>query len=552
VFPIFLFPYYAPWVQHDWKATRKLTVNLGFRMDFNIPPSECFNRINRGFDAQADTPIDAMVDREVHTGFPRITGSMLFAGQGGVPRQAANIYGRAMQPRIGLAYLLARRTVVRGGWRRYFINPNKDYLQTNGFSQSTPYTFSGDEGRTAVNQKIGDPFPNGIRTPAGSARGPLSYVGQGFNFVNSCFATPHTSQYSFSIQQLFTARTRLEIASSANRGRSLQSSRTFNEDEPDLRDNCNFMLGGNPAICDEPIPNPFFQLEPFNDTNWFISRNLSRYQLSRPFPQFVAITELMRNDGRSWDNSLQATFNVRNARTNLNMNYTWSKNLEQGGWLDPLHGMMERGLTSFDRPHRFVVSAVTQLPFGRKQPLFRNARGWLGKLVTGWQNSTIVSQQTGRPWNLPANTIQLADSRLPIDWSASRVQAVRPCVSRWNENNTVTMLRFSEVDFGCRQVSWLVVPRYNPRYTPFRSPNIRLQSTFMVDASLSKDTRLTERTRLQFRAEVFNLLNSFFVVQQMFNMNAENVNFGSIEKAAMSAPNSNYPREVQLALKLIW
>jgi hypothetical protein len=552
VFPIYLFPYYAPWVQHDWKVTRRLTINGGLRFDFNIPPKERFNRMNRGFDPKAASPVEGMIDRTAFPDFQRIEGSMLFAGLNGTPRHAADIFGRAIQPRIGVAYQLNGKTVLRGGWGRFFLNPNNDYLQTNGFSQSTPYTNSGDEGRTAANQRINDPFPNGIRVPAGNSRGPLSYVGQGFNFVNSRFEIPHTNQYSFSIQRLVSARSRFELAYSANRGRRLQSSRTFNEDEADLRDSCNFMLGGNPAICDQGQPNPFFGLEPFNDTNWYISRTLSRYQLARPFPQFGAITELMRNDGKSWYNSMQATFNIRNKRTNLNMNYTWSKTIERQGFLDALRYVMQRGLVAYDRPHRFVVSAVTQLPFGRNQPLLRNAKGLLGKAVSGWQNSVIMSQQSGRPWDLPANVIQLSDSRLPINWGASRIQAVQPCVARWNENATVTMLRYSEVDHGCKQASWLVLPRYTARFTPFRSPNIRLQGTFMVDTSLSKDTQITEKVRMQFRAEVFNALNSFFVVQQMFNTNPENVNFGSIEKAAMSAPNSNYPRQIQLAVKFIW
>jgi hypothetical protein len=260
----------------------------------------------------------------------------------------------------------------------------------------------------------------------------------------------------------------------------------------------------------------------------------------------------MRNDGRTWYNSLQASFNVRTKFTTLNANYTWSKNIEENGWLDPLRGVKQRGLTAFDRPHRFVVSAVSQLPFGRGRALFSGARGFWGKLISGWDNSVIVSQQSGRLWNLPANVIQLKDSRVPIGWSAARVQAISPCVSRWNENNTITMLRFSEVDHGCKEASWLVVPRFNPRYTPFRSPNIRMQGTFMVDTSLNKTTQISEKLRVQFRAEVFNLLNSFFVVAAQFNNNAENVNFGSIEKAALSAPNSNYPRQIQLAVKLIW
>jgi hypothetical protein len=74
----------------------------------------------------------------------------------------------------------------------------------------------------------------------------------------------------------------------------------------------------------------------------------------------------------------------------------------------------------------------------------------------------------------------------------------------------------------------------------------------MIDFSLSKTTRLSERLRVQFRAECFNLLNSFFDVREQFNNDPENPNFGTVNKAAISAPNSNYPRQVQLAVKLLW
>jgi hypothetical protein len=551
-FPLFLFPYYAPWLQYDWKVTPKLTLNAGIRMDFNVPPHERFNRLNRGFDPNAASPVDSMIDRERFPDTPQIRGALLFAGVNGSPTNAADIYGKAIQPRLGAAWAVRRTTVLRGGWGRFYSNPNNDYLQLNGFSQATPYANSGSEGRTGVENKIANPFPNGIRKPTGSSLGALSYVGQSFNFVNSRFRIPYVDQFSFGLQHQLFPKARLEITYAASRARDLQSSRTFNEDDADLRDSCNMMLGGSTSICDQGLPNPFLGLAPFLDTNWYISNTLSRYQLNRPYPQFQGLTELMRNDGRTWYNSLQTSFNVRNRYTTLNANYTWSKNIEQSGWLDPLRDVMQRGLASFDRPHRFVISAVTQLPFGRGRALFSQHRGLLGRLISGWDNSVIVSQQSGQLWSLPSNVIQLKDPRREIDWNASRVQAIEPCVLRWNENNTVTMMRYSEVDYGCKDAHWLVVPRFNPRYTPFRSPNIRLQGTFMVDASLNKTTQITEKLRLQFRAEVFNVLNSFFLVRSQFNNNPENANFGSVEKAAVSAPNSNYPRQIQLAIKLLW
>ncbi len=545
VFPIFMFKYSAPWIQHDWKLSPRLTINTGLRVDFNVPPVERFDRMNRGFDSTIVSPLDSQIDHAKFPDLPVIKGAMLFAGLNGIPRQAANTDYNTIQPRIGFAYALTPRTVLRGGWGRYYINPNNDYLQTNGFSLTTPLVFSGDEGRTAVNQKINDPFPNGIIIPYGNAQGTLAYVGRGFNFVNADFRIPYVNSFSFGFQRALSSRARIELTYAGSRGGDLQTSKSFNDADTTIRDKCNYMLGGNPSYCNNGIPSPFYNLPAFQDTNYFISKTISRANYFRPYPQFGGITELMRNDGKSWYNSLQTSFSIRNRWTNLSSNYTFSKTVEQGGFLDPLNNVVQRSLAAYDHTHRFVLSGVTQLPFGR------NSRGWTAKLLKGWENSIIVSTQTGRPWDLPGNVLYLKDARIPIDWNVARVQAIKPCVNRWNENNTITLQPFS-ADYGCQDVNFLLTPSYNPRYTPYRDGRLRLQGSRLVDFALNKMTNLNERYRLQFRAEVFNALNSFFLVGQSFNNNADNAGFGSIVKAAVSAPNSNYPRQIQLAVKLLW
>lgn len=545
VYPIYMFPYMAPWFQGDWKLTRKLTVNAGLRWDFNRPPQERFLRMNRGFDADYSSPLNALIDRARFPELPELKGRLLFAGVDGVPARAANLYKWAVQPRIGVAYALNSKTVLRGGYGRFAVNPNNDYLQTNGFSISTPLVFSVNENREPLNNKIEDPFAQGILKPPGASEGATSFVGRGFSFVNSDFIIPSVSQFSFGVQRALWSRSRLEITYSGSRGNRLQNSKVFNDAEVSFRDRCNFMLGGNPAYCDQNLPNPFRGLEAFQDTTYYTATNVSRGQLLRPFPQFTGLTELMRNDGRNWYNSLQTTYTVRAKRVTLTGNYTFAKNVEQNGFLDPLNNVMQRGLVAFDKPHRFVVSSITQLPFGRK------SHGWQKMLLAGWEHTTIFQLASGRPWDLPSNVQYLKDARIPLDWSGARVQAVAPCVQRWNENNTITYLQHA-TDYGCKEANWLVVPRFNPRYTPFRASNIRLQGVRMLDMSLNKTTAINERYRVQFRAEVFNVTNSFRVIGAVFNNNAENVNFGSIEKAAVSAPQSNYPRQVQLAVKFIW
>ena len=108
---VYKYAYYAPWVQDDWRITNRLTLNLGFRWDFNLPPTERFNRMNRGFDPAAANPVDQLINRQQFPGFPTVTGGLLFAGVNGQPRGAANTYMRAIQPRVGFAYRLTNKLV---------------------------------------------------------------------------------------------------------------------------------------------------------------------------------------------------------------------------------------------------------------------------------------------------------------------------------------------------------------------------------------------------------------------------------------------------------
>lgn len=552
-FPIYMYRYMAPWVQHDWKATSRLTLNFGFRFDFNYPPNERYNRMNRGFDPDVISPVDSMIDRKAFPDFPTIRGGLLFAGENGLPRTAADLYKKTWQPRVGAAYAITRKTVLRGGWGRYYMNPTNDFQQNYGYTQATSGSWSTDSNRTGIPDRISNPFPVVLK-PRGSADGLLTYVGRSFNFVNTKFEIPHVDQFSFSIQRAVTARSRWEITYSGSRGKRLQTTKPFNDvEDASFRDGCNFMLGGNRNYCDAGLPNPFRNLAPFEGTSFYTNVTVSRAQLLRPFPQFSTFNEYMRNDGYSWYNSLQTSYNARLRNgTNLNVNYTFAKNMRQTGWMDPVNNIMYRAVYDWDKPHRFVASAITPLPFGRGRKFLNKAGGWTNRIAGGWQSTFIFQIFSGQPWQPPANVIILKDPRVKINWDQPVVRAIKSCVIRWNNDNTITWMQYS-LDQGCTEPNWLIVPPYTaPRLLPDRDATIRLQTVKMVDFSLSKMTRLSERFNVQFRAECFNLMNSFFVTRENFNNTPDNPNFGTINKAAVSAPNSNYPRQIQLAVKLIW
>jgi hypothetical protein len=490
MYPIYLFPYYSPWVQYDWKVRSSLTMNLGMRWDANLPPVERYNRMNRGFDVNVISPVDAMIDHSKYPylNFP-IRGGLLFAGMNGLPRTATDAYLRTFQPRIGVAYSPVSKVVIRGGWGRYYINPNNDYLQNVGYNASTSLVVSGDSNRTALPGLLSNPFPV-VNQPIGNSRGLMTFVGNQFNFVNTHFVTPHVDQFSIDIQRSLGRRARIDVAYVGSRGNKLQSNKTFNEDgDATIRDQCNYLLGAaSQSYCTQGLANPFQGLAGFEGTAFFTNSTRSRYDLNRVFPQFNnSLTQYTRNDGRSWYNSVQASFNVRaKAGINLNTNYTFAKTIERNGFLDNLNNVMQQGLSSNDRPHKFVFSMIGQLPVGKGRRWFHNSHGVVGQFISGWETTTIFQIFSGKPWTLPTTVVYLKDARNPnFTWNAPRVQAVQPCVLNWDNTNRITWQQYS-LDYGCTEANWLIVPSYNPRYTPTYDGRVRLQTVRLMDASRTR------------------------------------------------------------------
>lgn len=565
--------YYAPWVQNDWKVNRRLTLNLGLRWDINVAPDERYDRLNRGFDPNAVSPIDRLIDRTRFPGFPQIKGGLLFAGVDDTPRIASDIDWNNIQPRIGVAYLLNDKLVMRGGWGMYFVNPNNDYLQFNGFQITTDIISTLDNGRTPLPNTVSNPFPQGFTVPLGTTGGLNTFAGRnGFNFVNTAFDVPYVHQFSLGFQYQLPWESKLELSYVGNRTLKLQTTRPFNEPSLELRRRCNPLEGGNPAFCNEQLPNPFFGIEAFRGTNRFTNAQLSRWELSRPYPQFGNFTEVARNDGRIDYDSFQLTFEKRATRgLNTVITYTLSKQIEEWGFNDVQLGIEQRGLYFADRPHRFTVGSVYQLPFGAGQRWLNFSNGFLSRLVSGWESSFILQWQSGRPWDLNENIEYLnQDATIKdIQWKGSdQVWALRTypsrtnpavrsvCAARRNDDGTLSLISYSANLDGCTLANVDMIRRnasgFVPRYTSFRHPSIRLHSPPTADLSFNKQTKITETTSLQFRFEMFNFTNTFSYRVRQFTNNPDDSTFGSLFPRLAGDTEVAYPRHIQLALKFIF
>jgi hypothetical protein len=258
VFPIFMAKYYAPWIQEDWKVTRKLTLNFGFRWDANLPGVERYNRINYGFDAGAVNPANSRINTALLiNGLTRINGGLGFAeaGQAAVRPDWNNV-----QPRFGFAYSFNQRTVLRGGYGRYYVNPvGAPGYPTNGFSIQTPFVGSVDSNRTPVANSLANPFPDGVLRPAGSQLGLETFLGLGFSYSNQHFVVPKVDNYSFGIQRQLPWNIAAELSYVGSRTYDAQSQfNGINEPTLAFRDQCDvdqgWQLGGLRPAPAQSVP----------------------------------------------------------------------------------------------------------------------------------------------------------------------------------------------------------------------------------------------------------------------------------------------------------
>jgi hypothetical protein len=561
-YPTFRWNYYAPWVQDDWKVTGRLTLNLGFRWDLNTPVFEEQDRINYGFDTQAINPVSAKINQQQFPGY-QVRGGLGFVDVDGNPRYPYQFDKNNVQPRVGFAYRLGEKTVVRGGYGLYYLNVTGT-SDSNGFGITTPLITSLDGDRTST-FPLSNPFSQGITPAPGSALGLETFLGRDPSFSNLDFVNPYVHQFSLGTQRELPGRTTVEISYVGSRTMQEQNRwGGFNQPPASLRDQCDPTKGGRVSYCNELLPNPFYQVPGFEGTARFTSPTLSRYELSRPFPQFTGITMLDRNDGRIWYNSLQMLANKRmSAGITISGNYTWSRMIEENGGGNQIGGttttnptitevdrFVQRSSYESDRRHRVTISGVYRLPFGRERRFLAGANHLVNGIAGGWEVAGMWLFNSGRPWGLPQNVLYVKDARIKdVDYGAPVIRGVQNCVAQMNDQGVVTMLGYAAAA-GCTEPNFIIRPNYTRTAVNFHDDEIRRPPFYQFDLNFAKTTSLAGRARLQIRAELFNVLNQVVYDERQYENNASNALFGSIDRSVVR--QSNFPRYGQIGIKLLF
>ena len=163
-YPTFRWNYYAPWFQDDWKLTDRLTLNLGFRWDLNTPVFEEQDRLNVDFDTQTINPVAGRINQGALLPGSSVRGGLEFVNVDGNGQYPYQYDGNNIQPRVGFAYMVNDRTILRGGYGIYYVNV-VGISASNGFGIQTPLITSLDGDRTST-LPLNNPFSQGVAAGA--------------------------------------------------------------------------------------------------------------------------------------------------------------------------------------------------------------------------------------------------------------------------------------------------------------------------------------------------------------------------------------------------
>ncbi|MGH9501078.1 MAG: carboxypeptidase regulatory-like domain-containing protein [Terriglobales bacterium] len=487
------------------RVTPKLTVSLGFRDEFSTGWNEAHGR------AANYTFSSGIISSEPHIGDSTFT---------------VNNAKFLPQPRIGMAWSpFTSKTVFHAGFGMYYELQDALGYRTD---QNAPFnpTYS------IPSLPVSD-FPI---DPAAAVPSKALLVPGG---VQPDLKMPTLISWSFGAQQQLTANTVLSVRYLGSHGCheivGIDANEPFPTICPSAPCPANYPATFPRALADAPVPAGSYYIPP---------------KTPRANPA-LANTWTWFSEGDSNYNALQIDANRRFSRgLSLRGVYTWSKALDDGDSLNgttagnapglvsnPFNPATDYGLATYDVRNVGVISAIYALPFGRGQALAGNLDGWQNALLGGWSVTSIVTLQAGFPFTpqLSYNPSNNGDTRNPV----------RPFV---NPDFTGPVV-LGKPGQWFNPNAFLQPPPNSGFYGDVGRNTLIGPGLATWDFSALKETAIYERLKLQFRAEIFNLLNRA-------NFNTPNLIVftpsGVSGTAGTITSTSTSSRQVQFGLKLIW
>lgn len=551
--------YHAFFVQDDIRLSRKLTLNLGLRYDVESGVSEVGGRIVTGFDQTIASPVRAQALANYNSSIPNgiplgafaaLSGGLTFANGPDEANQKTD--KNNFQPRIGVSYAINDKTVIRAGYGVFTAPFQIQAIFQPGFSTPTAFTPSTNNGLTFL-ATLMNPFPTGVAPSPGAAQGLMTFTGRDVTTANATGPTSFVlsndrknanfERFVFGIQRELPFGIGLEATYIHARGWNLSVNRELNAINPAYLNNFAGVTDGTTitnaitavnTFLNATVSNPLRGLIP--DGGTWNANTIARRRLLVPFPQYGNIT-VTQYEGSNSFQSFQLQMVKRFTQgLSLNGSYTYSREHERTRYLNPQDSALVDQVSPTERPHRFTISSIYEIPIGRDRLIGKNWNRVLDAIVGGWQLTGVYEWQSGEPLSFGnvyyagdpyalVNKLGKKDSqgrRYGIDipgWDTSGfyIGGVAPAFANNYTSGSANTLRIF----------------------PLTTGSFRNQRFLKFDLGLSKNFRIREGMKVQVRVEAINALNTPY-------FSAPNLDPTSATFGFSAAPTRQPPRDIQI------
>jgi hypothetical protein len=513
--------YTAIYAGDTYNVTRKITLNLGVRVDLQGDWTERFNRIV-ALNPNEASPLLKMSE-SVAGAFPNLKGGIDLVSSNRHSGRTAFPSWNHVSPRIGVSYQLDQNTVIRSGYGMFYlpVDVRWDDAPHNLFinSFSTPWLAVQSDGVTPK-ATLSNPFPTGITPPFGRNQALIDVQGNGIGASTTNNQAPYVQQWNFDVQRQFRGNLLLDVAYAGSKGTHLpmhtqdldqlpaQSLPKDSQDVANLTALVANPFAGNCTGCAGPVQSGGV------GTNVTVKAA----QLLLPYPQFDDLSMDEPDNRDSSYHSMQLKVQERfSAGAQLLASYTISKFIDNTNseinWLEAaapswgdanaynLRG--ERSLDGFDVPQRLIIGSVLDLPIGRDKKFATNVSTVTDKFIGGWGVNTIITFQRGFPIIVGGCPGALSTSGIPEVGCARATRTAPSSLTSGSKQQKLTEWYNTSVFTAGDPTN------YGYGTDSRTEPNIRGDGAKNFDFAAFKNTKFGPDGRygFEFRGEFFNLFN---------------------------------------------
>jgi hypothetical protein len=468
------FRYYALFLQDDWKATDKLTLNLGLRWDLCPVPYDAHNRLT-WLDTTNPNGGLCFADPALATDGVAPAGNGFYRYCGTNHPGKNELYDFA--PRAGGAYRIDNKTVVRAGFGIVWDGIEGREMDDSGdvYPYVSRQNLTQTSGQTSyqTSDQLWPSFTS-IAPVQGGPNGPDTFIA----VVNSEKPTnPYVTQWSLSVERELARNTTLEVNYIGNKGSRLLSRQNINQALPLI----------NPSACYvDPVPASCL---PVN---------------RRPYPNFVTYIDSTWI-GHSNYNALDVKFEHRSGQFAMT-----SAGAEAQGWngyLNNHNPELDYGRSDFNVGQRFVTSLVYDLPVGRGKQFASNINSAVNAVIGGWETSAVATFQQGFPVTIQCYDYGVASNN-PTDFIGGLLDiATGGGINRCDQVGDPKKLKWTH-SVAASAANQALFAHSTPgtfgteARNAVTSPGIE---NFVL--GFYKNTDITEHAKFQLRFEAFNVFN---------------------------------------------